>query len=447
MQASSYNFPHLVNSILHKPTSISSLAYFRIAFGALVLISTLRFIILGWVQNQYLDPTYHFTYYGFDWIQPYNNALIYGIFGILLISAIGVLLGYFYRISSILLFLSFTYIELLDKSYYLNHYYFVSVVAFMLIFLPAQKNYSLDSRLNRVKAIESIPNWMILLLQLQIAIVYIAAGIAKINPDWLFDALPLKIWLPAKNSLPIIGPLFTFDWIPYAFSFFGMLFDCTIPFFLWWKRTRIVAYLAVVVFHLLTGILFQIGVFPLVMIALTPIFFDQETHNRILKPFKNAVILKSYSPKPILQWLFGTHLLFQLLLPFQPLLYSGNMFWTEEGYRFGWRVMLAEKAGTATFFIRETGANANTEKSIINSEYLNLHQEKQMAFQPDMILQYAHHLEKTMIQKYGYVNPSIRCETYVSLNGASSKLLIDPSTDLTMQKRGYAKKTWILSNK
>lgn len=451
MRASIFDSKHVVISYLNKPTAIAPLAYFRIAFGALILISTIRFISLGWIEDQYLQPNYHFSYYGFDWVQPYSALFTYTLFCVLIVAALGVFLGYFYRVSSISLFLAFTYIELLDKSYYLNHYYFVSVVAFILIFLPAANNYALDVKSARAKTLSTIPNWIILLLQIQIAIVYVAAGIAKINADWLFEALPLKIWLPAKDYLPIIGPLFSLKWTPYIFSWMGMLFDCSVPFFLWWKRTRIFAYLAVIGFHLMTGILFQIGVFPLVMIFLTPIFFDAAVHQNLLKAFylqgNESGNAHTYFPKKAILWLFAVHLVIQLILPFRPLLYAGNMFWTEEGYRFGWRVMLAEKAGTATFFVREKSNDESSEKIIVNNNYLNLHQEKQMAFQPDMILQFAHFLEAEMIQKYGYKNPSIRCESYVSLNGASSKLLVNPNIDLTEEKRGFAKKTWILPHK
>lgn len=317
-----------------------------------------------------------------------------------------------------------------------------------MIFLPANKNYSLDSFFSFTEVASKIPGWIILLLQLQIAIVYVAAGIAKINPDWLFEALPLRIWLPAKDSVPLIGPLFKLSWIPFVFSWFGMVFDCTIPFLLWWRKTRILAYLAVVVFHILTGILFQIGVFPLVMILLTPIFFDEKFHQKLLKKlYQKQISSDFYQPSRFIQNLFVIHLVIQILLPFRPLLYTGNMFWTEEGYRFGWRVMLAEKVGTATFFIREKDAIEADEKIVNNSDYLNLHQEKQMAFQPDMILQFAHYLETVMTQEYGYKNPVIHCESYVSLNAAPSKLLIDPTVDLTEQQRGYNQKTWILPYK
>ena len=41
----------------------------------------------------------------------------------------------------------------------------------------------------------------------------------------------------------------------------------------------------------------------------------------------------------------------QILIPFRSLIYPGELFWTEEGYRFSWRVMLMEKAGYASFKI------------------------------------------------------------------------------------------------
>ena len=41
----------------------------------------------------------------------------------------------------------------------------------------------------------------------------------------------------------------------------------------------------------------------------------------------------------------------QLVIPFRYLFYPGELFWTEEGYRFSWRVMLMEKSGYAQFKI------------------------------------------------------------------------------------------------
>lgn len=428
---------------------VSSVAYFRVAFGLLIFFSTLRIVLLGWIDTQYIDPAYHFTYYGFDWVKPYHPYLVYALFITVGISSIGVALGYKYRASVICLFLSFTYIELLDKTYYLNHYYFISVISFLMIWLPAAANYSIDGLLNKSTSTSTVPKWTLLSIQVMIAIVYISAGIAKMNSDWLVEALPLNIWLPAKDYLPIIGPIFKWELTPILFSWAGMIFDTTIPFFLWWKKSRIVAYIAIVIFHSLTGILFQIGVFPIVMIVLTPIFFDPKQLESVLIFLKFPYVKTSLKVNPKNQFKLSFSLVFililvQLMVPFRPLIYPGNMFWTEEGYRFGWRVMLAEKAGNATFYVKETNEPNAREYVITNSDYLNQHQEKQMAFQPDMILQYALYIEDQMKINYGMNDPIVRCEAYVTYNARPSKLLIDPNFDLTSAKRGLHPKQWLL---
>jgi hypothetical protein len=51
--------------------------------------------------------------------------------------------------------------------------------------------------------------------------VYFFAGVAKLNYDWLFRAMPLRIWLPPHIGLTLIGPLMDETWVAYAFSWFG----------------------------------------------------------------------------------------------------------------------------------------------------------------------------------------------------------------------------------
>jgi uncharacterized membrane protein YphA (DoxX/SURF4 family) len=116
--------------------SIFPLLVFRIIFGIMMFFSTLRFILKGWVHDLYEVPTFFFTYYGFDWISPLPQPYMYGLFIIILISCIFIILGLFYRFNAVVFFTVFTYIELIDKTNYLNHYYFISLMSFILIFLP-----------------------------------------------------------------------------------------------------------------------------------------------------------------------------------------------------------------------------------------------------------------------------------------------------------------------
>ncbi len=440
-----------VYSFLQSPVHIAPLVTFRIVIGALMLFSSARYIALGWVDEHYLKPVFHFHYFFFEWVEVLPPFWMYALHGLMLLSALCVLTGFYFRIASVLLFLSFTYTELIDLTYYLNHYYFVSLVLFLLAFTPANRNFSIDVFQNPSLAISQIPRIWIYIFQFLLAIVYTYAGLTKINYDWLVNALPLKIWLPAHDNLPLIGDIFTWSVTPYLFSWFGMVYDCTIIFWLWNSRTRNLAYLTVITFHLLTGLLFQIGVFPLVMIGATLIFFSERWHINLLNcigfsTFTKVLNLHSHSNtrlRPVSKLtlaIFTAFFCFQILFPWRYLCYPGNLFWTEEGYRFSWRVMLMEKAGTATFYVKDE--ITKREGIVVNSEFLNSHQEKQMAMQPDMILQYAHFLYNHY-QAKGVNNPQVRAEIYVTLNARPSELLIDPTVNLATLADGWERKLWI----
>ncbi|MBL7797763.1 MAG: HTTM domain-containing protein [Saprospiraceae bacterium] len=448
---------------LSGPVSIAPLVTLRVIVGAMLTFSTARFWALGWIEDHYLRPLFHFKYFGFEWVEPLPATGMYAVHALLILCSLCVMLGLFYRVAAAAQFLLFTYAELIDLTYYLNHYYFVSILCGLLILVPANRAYSLDVLRKPTIFQSKIPHWTIFIFQLQLGIVYFYAGIWKINHDWLVHALPLKIWIPANDQLPLVGGLFQQKITPYLFSWAGMLYDVTIVFWLSWARTRPWAYLTVIVFHTLTGLMFQIGVFPLVMVGATLIFFSEKWHERIwsrlsrfLKPGKsvpvvqtdsfgmaNAVSRKTLGAAPRIiphSSFLILFFLFQILFPWRYLLYPGNVFWTEEGYRFSWRVMLMEKAGTATFFVKD--AKTGREGEVLNSEFLNAHQEKQMAMQPDMILQFAHFLKKHYAQR-GMSDPAVRAEVYVTLNARPSKLLIDPNIDLTKLRDNWSHKTWI----
>lgn len=429
------------NNYLNTQISAAPLISFRLIFGALMIFSAIRFMYLGWIEDHYTDPVFHFKYWGFEWVEPISRTGLYIVHIVMIISSLIIMFfrGITYRIGAITLFLTFTYIELIDLTYYLNHYYFVSLVCLILIFLPA--HISPFQPLSGQK----IKRSGIFILKLQIAFLYIYAGLAKINYDWLIEALPLKIWLPANDKLPIIGTLFTWDVTPYLFSWIGMLFDTFIIFFLIYKPTRIFAYITVIIFHSLTGLLFQIGVFPLVMIGIVTIFFSNKWHEKFIRLFIPKLKKKLIHYKPIktnfFNYIIAVYLVFQLLFPWRYLMYDGNLFWTEEGYRFSWRVMLMEKAGTATFYVKDT--KTGREGVVDNNEFLNAHQEKQMAMQPDMILQYAHFLGQHY-EKKGVYKPSVRAEVFVTLNARPSRLLIDPKRNLLKESDTFAQKDWII---
>lgn len=442
--------------ILFREVSVTPLIAFRIIIGALFLFSTVRFVSNGWVKQLYIDPPFHFSYLGFDWVHTLPGNWMYLPFVVMILASLGIIFGAFYRISASLFFLAFTYVELLDKSYYLNHYYFVSLVAFILVWLPAHVQFSVDAK--RLPSIQrdTIPNWPIFLLRFQLGIVYFFAGIAKINSDWLLEAQPLRMWLQAFRDLPLVGDLLATSWLAFVFSWFSCFYDLTIPFFLSGNKTRNIAYLFVVVFHILTWLLFPIGVFPWVMILSTLIFFPAGFHNTWLNPLKKLFRWTS-RPSPrhisrsrIVTSCVSVFLAIQLILPFRYLLYPENLFWHEEGFRFSWRVMLMEKKGYATFYVEDRHTRRSIE--ITNSDYLTPQQIDQMSRQADMILQFAHFLGKKYrdttlhfgSKSVHLSRPKVTADVYVTLNGRPNQHFVSRETDLMQEEYNLKHRKWIL---
>lgn len=435
---------------LKQPVSIAPLVIFRIAFGALMLLSISRFIAKGWVYSMYIMPKMYFPFYGFEWVKPLPGVGMYLVFGILLLSSLGILLGALYRLSTIIFFLLFTYVELIDKTNYLNHYYFISLVSFFLIFIPANLNFSIDNKLFKRSEADSVPNFFVFLLKFQMFIVYFFAGVAKLNYDWLFEAQPLKIWLPAFSHYPLIGQFMETAWIAYLFAWFGCIYDLLIGFFLFNKRTVNIAYIFVIIFHMATAMFFNIGMFPYIMMTITIIFFREELHMKILLRLKKLFRYVNDNINrriPVLNKIlitsFAIIFIVQLILPFRYALYPGKLFWTEQGYRFSWRVMLMEKAGTAFFFVSDKASGREVE--VDNKEYLTYLQEKMMSTQPDMMIDYAKFLKKEF-EKKGFKEPKVRAQSYVTLNGCGSREFIDPTVDLSCESNSFFKnKSWVRS--
>jgi hypothetical protein len=431
---------------LNAPVSIIPLVHFRILFGLLMFVSLLRFWLNGWIETQYIQPSVHFTFFGFEWVQYPGDTLIYVFFAAMMVASLGILFGFLYRFFTIVFFVLFSYVELIDATNYLNHYYFVSLIAFLLMLVPAHKKASLDVKFAWVKPTNHVAWWQVQIFKFQLFVVYFYAGLAKLNSEWMIQAQPLSIWLSAKTHLPIIGELLGKTWAHYAFSWFGAIYDLCIPFLLLNKRTVKLAFVFVVVFHAMTAMLFQIGMFPYIMIMATTIFFTEKWHLQFFKRWhkKEITDLIEVIPVPFnrtMKVVLTTYIVLQLLIPFRYVLYPGNLFWTEQGYRFSWRVMLMEKAGYATFYVKDAGDDRSL--PIRNLDYLNAYQEKMMATQPDLIWQFAQIIAQDY-RKKGMKKPEIYVESYVTINGRTSYPFIDFNVNLLAEKNDWIHKKWIL---
>jgi len=430
---------------LRTPVPSLPLAIFRIGFGLVLFFSLARFIANGWVETQYIAPAFHFTYASFGWVRPLPGQGMLVVFATMALLTLLIAVGWHYRASIIAFFVLFTYVELIDQAYYLNHYYLITLLSFLMIWLPLNCRWSLDARRDPRLYAATVPAWTITVLRAQLGLVYFFAGVAKLNPDWLLQGMPLALWLPPLRELPLIGPLLAHHETALLMSWAGAAFDLTIPLWLFWRRTRPFAYVVVAGFHIMTGLLFPvIGMFPLIMTALTLVFFDERDWRWLARrPQKITPDTPPSSRQPA-GWLTVMLAIFfaaQVLLPFRYLLYPGDVLWTEEGFRLSWRVMLVEKAAYAEFHVRDPASGRAW--TVFPNQYLTRLQERQMAFQPDMILDFAHYVED-LARAQGYADVEVRAEVYVAFNGRSRRLLIDPDADLTQTSPSFLHKPWIL---
>ena len=457
-KSSFFRLANRLTNVGSQPVSSASLAAFRIAFGTLGVVATIRFMAMGWVSELYIEPAHHFTYYGFGWVQPWPGWGMYLHFALMGLASLGVALGYRYRLSIAAFFLLFTYVELIDRTTYLNHYYFISLISFLMIFLPLNRTASLDARrTSESTSMQTVPLAAVWILRAQIGLVYLFAGIAKLNPDWLLNAEPLRIWLFNNTDTPILGPFLREAWAPYVMSWAGVCFDLTIVGWLLWKRTRPYAYVVLVTFHVMTALFFpSIGMFPWIMMGATLIFFDPDWPQRLLRRFKRPLTQK---PKSVaapaltakassLSWpvraaviLGAVFLTVQVLTPLRHLAYPGNVRWTEEGYLFSWRVLVTEKTGLVKF--RVSSSEFQSDRLVYPEEFLTPLQVERMAYQPDMILAAAHLIRDDFIAR-GHQEIEIRADAYVTYNGRPAARLIDPNVDLARVSRGLGPKHWIL---
>ena len=426
---------------LGAPLPLASLAVFRVLFGLAMLLSVVRFVAKGWVEQIYIQPSFHFTYLGFGWVEPLSGMGMYWLFGAIGCSAACVALGLFYRLAIVAFFTLFTWVELIDVATYLNHYYFVSIVSFLLIFMPANRMLSVDVMLRPSLLSEVTPRWTLGVLRFQLGATYFFAGLAKLNADWLLEAQPLRTWLRMWVHLPWVGTWLGEVWVAYAMSWGGAIFDLTIVFALLSAKTRSVALLTALVFHLVTGALFNIGVFPMVMLISITLFCEPSWPTRWLAERTKRVV--EPVPSPLSKLGFGLLSLFvlvQVLMPLRHWLYPGKTTWTEQGYRFSWNVMRIEKTGMVEF--RLTDPVTGLKWRVYPRDELTSFQEKMMSTQPDLILQFAHVLADR-VEALGKPRPQVRVDSWAALNGRPSQRLIDPDVDLAAEPRGWGHKGWI----
>lgn len=423
----------------------ASLAWFRMAFGAIMFIYALKTLVTGAVTQMYVLPRFHFQYFGFGWVHPLPGIGMYVVFVALGLLALLIMLGLMYRFATIAFAITFTYIFLIDRTFYQNHYYLVCLLSWMLVLIPAARTFSFDS-LNSKSGASTVPGWALWLVRFHIGLPYFMGGIAKIDGDWLYGQ-PMRMMLSGKTWMPVIGPYVAEDWMVSLFVWGGLLFDLLVVPGLLWRRTRPLAFLVSVGFHLTNATMFTIGIFPWLMIAATLVFFAPRWPRQVFPGRKVLTAEKTRvhwanlgNAKRTFALGFVVYICFHAIWPMRYLVMPGNPSWTERGHFFAWHMLLrGKKTGLRMFEVDQSG-----EPRIIDlRKHVAMIQMPKLGRDPENIRQMASHLAAERERELGHP-VQVRAFALVSMNGRKPELMIDPKVDLGAQPATLSMPGWIM---
>lgn len=430
-----------MNQLFFKNIDNSPLIVFRIFFGFLIACESFGAILTGWVHKVLIAPKFTFSFIGLDWLQPLPGFGMYFYFIIMGLFGIAIMLGYRYRVAIISYTILWAGVYFMQKTSYNNHYYLLLIISFYMIFLPANQYASLDVKQQRTLEQKAMPYWVSLLFIIQVAIVYFYAAIAKFYPDWLNGTFT-RILLAGTTSNEFFLTLFSNKYFYLFIAYAGILFDLLIVPLLLFKKTRTIALVASLSFHLFNAIFLQIGIFPFFALTFSLFFYPPEKIRKLFlrnKPVFNESVAENHFGKPIFLFFLLPFLFLQLLLPLRHHLIEGDVLWTEEGHRLSWRMMLRKRDGFINFKIK----NNNTGEMTSYDYHKNLSpkQARTLATKPDFIWQYCQKIK----QEYHGKNISIFIDCKNNINNGEFKTLIDPKQDFAKAEWNYFwHNEWIL---
>lgn len=418
----------------------SALVLFRMIYGLLLAAEAFGSIALGAVDRLFIEPQFTFTFIGFDFLQPLPGDGMYYLYRLMGVAGLMIMVGYKYRAAIIFYAITWAYVYLLQKSSYNNHCYLVMLLNFLMVYLPAHRSASIDAWRNPAIRKEFMSRWIYFFIIGFLFIIYSYASVAKFYPDWLDGSFPKYLMSTRGRNFDILQN----EWAHISILYFGLFFDLLIVPFLLWKRTRWVAVVASLFFHLFNSIVFQIGIFPYLALSFLLFFFTTETiHKRLIwkKTYYKAREIIVPKSKNIIIFCSTGFLLVMLLLPLRHWVIEDDVLWTEEGHRLSWRMMLRSRSGRTTYYVVDKATQVRTRIKL--SDYLTEKQSRSAQSKPDFIWQFAQKLEEIYAEKGQEIE--VYVNSRVSINGRRYSPFIDPDVDLAAEEWSHFKHhDWIL---
>ena len=404
-----------------QPVDAASLALFRILFGLVTAFYVFTEQSPAAIHYKFILPQFFFPYplFAILHLPFFTGNDIYKLFRMMGVCACTIGLGIFYRISLILFFFSFGYIFLLEKSYYNDYGYLILLITFLLFFMGAHRSASFDIFRQPKLNTRRVPWWNIFILRAQISIVYFYSGLVKLSPDYLSGSV-LRLMLAGKTPYPFIGHFFQQDGVILFLTYFGLLFDLTIGFLLWYNRPRVWVFSIAILVHLMNKLFFGAGVFHYLMIAALVLFLKPEEVRQFFNKFRGifrfplstvayeglaeAGERRNKGREKIILSFLACYLLWQVLFPLRPYFYLSDIDGTLGDSEFSWRMEASGVNSPVEIFARDPKTNKTIKVKL--SRYLNDQQIRAMSYRPEMVERFVKYLKRVYVKR-GIKNPQV----------------------------------------
>lgn len=278
---------------LFQPVDALPLGVFRFLFGFLLCI---EFLVLSrqTFPHYYIEPVVYFTYPLFDLLglKALSKPSLWLIFYVLQIASVGIMLGLLTRICFVVFTSAFGYFFFMESAPYTNHYYLIFLLSFLMCFGHSGATFSIDSLINKNARREKVEYWELFLLRFQICVVFLFAGLAKVNADWLIHAAPL--YLNLIKHFSFLGYPLQEKWMAIVLSWVGMLSDLGLAIVLFINRWHKLTFIWLCLFNGINICLFGLGIqtFPYLMVSTYVLFLPSRIVREALARFSNAKVLK-----------------------------------------------------------------------------------------------------------------------------------------------------------
>lgn len=439
---------------------------FRVLFGALMAAQV--WMLYPDIMSILRESPITLPYRPLAFVQPLPEPYMTGVFALGSLAALGIAAGVWYRASVLVHWLCFTYLFLLDKSYFNNHYYLFSLFALLLLFISADRWGTVSLEKNRRNRGRPVAYWQLFIFRLLIAAVFFFGAWAKVQKDWIVFAQPVQLWMDQRADWPVIGPVISSTAAGYFIAWYGLLFDLAMAFALWFAPKKWYMLTAFAAFNLANSVIFGIGLFPYMMLATLVIFFEPEWFRKVYAtkfPYLRRLPETEYRPRLLdlskIDWrypeskkllvlaLMTVFFLFQLVMPLRRyVLYEGrDPGWTNRAHYFAWRMMLRSKGGGSVRFTLKDAATGK-QKIMYSYQFMARRHRRLLTKDPVSVHRYAQYLRQYAKDSLGYAQPEVYARQRARLNQHPMQDIIDPNIDLSTAEWSPLKKAdWIMEPK